>query len=266
VNVDVEVGTIIKETRGAVEPHHDHQSIQLRTLYGVNQLATAIHTSSTGMLSETYASLAHWAQTNGFKPIGPWRELIFTQETPTPEQVVEVQRPVMKASKFYTQLEVKEMEPKIITRPAFTVVGLRYFGKNENKEIAAMWEEFDRQMKKLGGLPHETGEAAIGLRISPDDDSMGGAFEYIAGLPVSKVEDIPEGFVARQVPEHTYAVFAHKGDLPSLSNTYEFIYETWLPQSGYTLADNLDFEYYDDDFKNFAPDSVFYIYIPIKKE
>ncbi|MDY6867329.1 MAG: GyrI-like domain-containing protein [Chloroflexota bacterium] len=49
------------------------------------------------------------------------------------------------------------------------------------------------------------------------------------------------------------------------TKTYECIYESWLPQSGYELADNFDFEYYNDDFKDFAPDSVFYIYIPQKK-
>ncbi len=69
----------------------------------------------------------------------------------------------------------------------------------------------------------------------------------------------------REVPEYTYAVFAHKGDLPSLGKTYEYIYETWLPQSGYQVAAKIDYEYYDQDFKNFAPDSVFYIYVPIKK-
>ncbi len=265
VDVDVEVGTIISEARGDAIPKPEHPPIQIRTLYGVNQLATAIHLQGTHPLSKTYASLAQWAQTNGFKPIGPWRELTYTQTTPTPEQVIEVQRPVMKATKFYTQLEVKEMEPRIITKPGFTVVGLRYYGKNENQEIAAMWERFNERMESLGGLPHETGEAAIGLCLSPEEDPMGGAFEYIAGLPVSEVDDIPEGFVAREVQEHTYAVFAHKGDLPSLTKTYEYIYESWLAQSGYELADNFDFEYYDDDFKDFAPDSVFYIYIPIQK-
>jgi len=30
------------------------------------------------------------------------------------------------------------------------------------------------------------------------------------------------------------------------------------------LAAKIDFEYYDEDFKNFAPDSVFYIYLPIE--
>ncbi len=71
--------------------------------------------------------------------------------------------------------------------------------------------------------------------------------------------------MVREVPEHTYAVFAHEGELASLSKTYEYIYEVWLPQSGYALASKMDFEYYDQDFKDFAPDSVFYIYIPIEE-
>lgn len=157
------------------------------------------------------------------------------------------------------------MKPKIITKPGFTLVGLRYFGKNENMEISHLWEKFNQRMRELGGLPNETGDAAIGLCITPDDEPIDGAFEYVAGFPVTKAEDVPEDFVVRHVPEYTYAVFAHKGDLPSLPLTYQYIYETWLPQSGYKLADKIDFEYYDADFKNFAPDSIFYIYIPIEK-
>jgi len=121
-------------------------------------------------------------------------------------------------------------------------------------------------METLGSLPYETGDAAIGLCITPDDSPQEDAFEYVAGLPISKVEDVPEGFVEREVPAYTYAVFAHKGDLPSLGKTYEYIYETWLPQSDYHIAAKIDFEYYDRDFKNFAPDSVFYIYVPIIKD
>jgi predicted transcriptional regulator YdeE len=33
-----------------------------------------------------------------------------------------------------------------------------------------------------------------------------------------------------------------------VEDTYEYIYQTWLPQSGYQLAGNIDFEYYDQDF------------------
>jgi predicted transcriptional regulator YdeE len=46
------------------------------------------------------------------------------------------------------------MEPKIITKPSFTLVGLRYFGKNENMEISHHWEKFNQRMRELGGLPN----------------------------------------------------------------------------------------------------------------
>lgn len=157
------------------------------------------------------------------------------------------------------------MEPNIKTKPAFTLVGLRYFGRNQHGEIPKLWETLNHRVEELGGLPHNTQEAAIGLCITPDDEPTEGDFEYVAGFPVSKVDMVPEDFIVRHVPEQTYAVFEHKGDLASLSETYEYIYETWLPQSGFELASKMDFEYYNEDFKDFEPDSVFYIYLPIRK-
>lgn len=262
-DLDVEVGTILCTTRHKDDLLRATEHIQVYTLPRVDHLATCV-TTKAGYLSETYAHLTHWTQINGFRPIAPWRELTFSQEDPAAPRVIEVQRPVMEAITFYKPLEVNKMEPKIIKKPAFTIVGLPYFGKNENQEIHELWNQFNRRMAQIGEVKNDTGEACIGLCITRDDNPLGGAFEYIAGLPVSQVEDLPENFVVRQVPEHTYAVFSHQGDLQSLGKTYEYIYATWLPQSGYELAEKLDFEYYNEDFKDFAPDSVFYIYIPIK--
>lgn len=262
-DLDVEVGTILTNPISVAGQLEAKEGVKVHTLPGANYLATSVISESANP-SETYAYLTHWTQVNGFRPIGPWRELTFSQEDPTAARVVEVQRPVMEANTFYQPLEVNKMEPKIINKPGFTLVGLRYYGKNENQEIHELWNQFNRRMAQIGSVKHATNEACIGLCLTLDEDPMEGAFEYIAGLPVSEVENLPEGFVVRQVPEHTYAVFPHKGDLQSLGKTYEYIYETWLPQSGYDLAEKLDFEYYNEDFKDFAPDSVFYIYIPIK--
>jgi predicted transcriptional regulator YdeE/DNA-binding transcriptional MerR regulator len=264
-DLDVEVGTVVRETRHSQEKILTEAGLQFRVLPGANQLASAIHQTKTVMLWETYALLAEWTQSNGYHATGPWRELIYQQEEPIQETVVEVQRPVMKANQYYSQLEVISMEPKIVKKDGFTMVGLRYFGTNQNQEISRMWGQFNQRMEDMGGLPNDTGEAAIGLCITPEDAPVEDGFEYVAGLPVSKVGDVPEGFVVRGVPAYTYAVFTHKGDLASLAGTYEYIYETWLPQSGYQLAAKLDFEYYNEEFKDFAPDSVFYIYIPIEK-
>lgn len=264
-NLDVEIGTIIREIQGNTEARKPQGEIKLRTLFAVSQLATTIAAKKVTNLSDTYASLAQWTQINGFQPIGPWRELIFTQNGSTSEPLVEVQRPVKKATEFYQKLEKNDMEPKIITKPKFTVIGLRYFGTNEHQEISELWGLYNSRVKASAGIENDTGEAAIGLCITPEDAPDDGSFEYVAGAIVSEVGDVPEGFVVRQMPAYTYAVFAHKGDLTGLKETYAYIYESWLPQSGYKLAAKIDFEYYNEDFKNFAPDSVFYIYLPILK-
>lgn len=264
-DLDVEVCTVIHEARHSQEKFSAEEPIQFRVLPAANHLASAIHQTRNGMLWESYALLAEWTQSNGYHPVGPWRELVYQQEEPQQETVIEVQRPVMNANQFYSTLEVISMEPKIVKKEGFTLVGLRYFGKNQNQEIHRLWEQFNQRMEELGGLPNDTGEAAIGLCITPEDASMEDGFEYVAGLPVSKVDDVPKGFVVREIPAYTYAVFAHKGDLQSLAKTYEYIYEAWLPQSGYQLAAKIDFEYYNEDFKDFTPNSVFYIYVPIEK-
>ncbi len=262
-DLDVEAGRILDGSAWMVDRLQDKEGIKVYTLPGVNHLASRVMTEGSDP-SEAYAHLMQWTQMNGFRPIGPWRELTHTQGDTAAQRVIEIQRPVMEANKFYQPLEVNKMEPKIITKPGFTLIGLRYYGKNENQEIHELWNQFNRRMAQMGAAKQDTGEACIGLCLTLDEDPMEGAFEYVAGIPVTEVGEVPEDFVVRQVPEHTYAVFPHKGDLASLGKTYAYIYETWLPQSGYELAQKLDFEYYNEDFKDFAPDSVFYIYIPVK--
>lgn len=265
-DIDIEIGTIIREADGNTKVRQLMDDIHLRTLSAADQLATAIAQQKATHLSDTYAMLTQWTQINGFQPIGPWRELIFSLEGQNSVPLVEVQRPVMRAAKFYQKLEINIMEPKIISKPKFSVVGLHYFGKNEHQEISELWGQFNNRMKAMGGIENDTGEAAVGLCITPEKGPEDGSFEYIAGVIVNEASDVPEGFVVRHVPSYTYAVFAHKGDLAGLKETYAYIYESWLPQSGYEVAAKLDFEYYNEDFKNFAPDSVFYIYVPIMEK
>lgn len=152
------------------------------------------------------------------------------------------------------------MEPKIVTLPSFKVVGMRYFGKNENQEISELWGKANQRM---GEISHVASQNAYGVCVMLPD-APAGEFEYIAGLEVSQAEDVPDGMVVREVPTSQYAVFTHLGSLDRLPATYEYIYSTWIPQSGFQLTGGPDFELYNEDFKDFAPDSKFYIYVPIK--
>jgi AraC family transcriptional regulator len=150
------------------------------------------------------------------------------------------------------------MEPKIISRPAFTVVGLKYHGKNENNEIPHMWGEFAPRVSEIRHMvsPH----VAYGISDNMDDDS--GEFDYVAGFEVGSVAEIPGGMVSWDVPENIYAVFACT--LPTLHKTFHHVYETWLPNFGYQRTDGPEFELYDESFDAEDPNSEMYIYIPIK--
>ena len=150
------------------------------------------------------------------------------------------------------------MEAKIVSRPAFTVVGLKYHGKNEHNEIPQMWREFGPRMREIKHIvnPH----VAYGVAGNYDEDS--GEFDYVAGFEVDSVADMPEGMASWEVPEQTYAVFPCT--LPTLHETFQYAYKTWLPQSGRQRAEGPEFELYDEKFDPEDASSEMYVYIPVK--
>lgn len=152
------------------------------------------------------------------------------------------------------------MEPvRFETLPAFKVLGMKYRGNNANQEIAQMWGELN---KRANEIPI-TGECAYGVCFMLPD-APDGVFEYVAGFKVEDHQHVPEGMVVVDVPENHYAVFAHRGLLTTLGETYKGIVEDWMPRSGYKPTSGYDMEVYTEEWKGFSPDSVFYIYEPIK--
>jgi AraC family transcriptional regulator len=155
------------------------------------------------------------------------------------------------------------MEPSIVTRAAFTVVGMEYHGRNENKEIPALWDSF---LPHMDDIQHQVdADESFGLCVGDADYKQTGVVRYVAGQRVTEAVNIPDGMVAVTVPEATYAVFTHRGTLATLGETYDYIYGTWLPTSGRELADAPDFELYDmHRFDPTSPSSEMDIYIPLK--
>jgi predicted transcriptional regulator YdeE len=147
-----------------------------------------------------------------------------------------------------------KMEPKIVTKPAFTAVGLMYYGKNENNEIPQVWDKVNPRYEEI---PHKTGPA-YGVCGDMEDD---GRFHYLAGFEVTKAADLPDGMEKWDVSEQQYAVFPCT--LKTIHETYQYIFETWLPQSGYTRADGPDFEFYGEEFDMETGEGMS-IYLPVK--
>ncbi len=91
------------------------------------------------------------------------------------------------------------------------------------------------------------------------------AYSEIVGIEVTSFDYIPEGMVAKVIPQGKYVLFTHKGSIHKLQETYEYIWGTWIPFSKVELDMRDDFELYDEGFKgenNYL--SEIDIYIPIE--
>jgi predicted transcriptional regulator YdeE/DNA-binding transcriptional MerR regulator len=231
--------------------------VLVHQLPGVETLACVVHSGPREDLGGAYSALAAWIEANGYRVSGPNRDVYLQGPA---KCVTEVQFPVQKKPRsiFMTQRKEKtEMEPKIVTQPAFTVVGMLYHGKNQNDEIAQMWQEFNPRMEEIKHVVNSRVCYGVCGDLEEDD-----TFKYVAGFEVSSTADVPEGMVSWQVPEQKYAVFPCT--LPTIHQAYEHAFQTWLPQSGYQRAQGPDFELYGEDFEPQVQDSNMHIYIPIE--
>ncbi|MBB3110809.1 AraC family transcriptional regulator [Paenibacillus phyllosphaerae] len=159
----------------------------------------------------------------------------------------------------------QEMEYRIIERPAFTVVGKTYEvsckdGEN-HRLIPTFWAACgqDGTIDKLAALSpkHET------LGICMDFRHPEERFTYMIGAE-SSAPLTDDGFVAREIPAATWAVFTSTGPMPhAIQNLWGRIFQEWFPSSSYEHAGGPEFELYPDEDPN-AGDYKCEVWIPIK--
>jgi predicted transcriptional regulator YdeE/DNA-binding transcriptional MerR regulator len=278
-NIPVDLGAVL-----APENYHAPAAarlgLALRLLPAVEQMACVVHAGKPEDLSQAYSNLYIWMDLHRYRPAGATRELYLCDAEYAPGdlfrgtppairagQVIEVQIPVERTDAVSSRpmnREQKEtaMQPKIITRSALTLVGYCYQGRNQNQEIAVMWGQFVQRLDEIESINSTESFGVCNMLAGLPE----GHFEYVAGLETRPDAPVPHGMVKRDVPAYTYAVFEHQGGMATLGETYQNIYQTWLPQAGYQpIESGLDMEIYDNRvFTNFSPESILYIYVPVK--
>lgn len=151
------------------------------------------------------------------------------------------------------------MEPRFVSLPAFTLVGMMMRVKPQGKVPGQLWDEFGPRM---GEIRHMAGpDIAYGLTNNMNMGS--GEFDYMAGVQVSSPDDIPDGMVSFSVPAQHYAVFPCT--IPTLREVFDHIYGVWLPASGYARTSGPELELYGETFDPRDPAALFEVYIPVFK-
>lgn len=158
------------------------------------------------------------------------------------------------------------MEYRIEKKEAFAVLAnekiFPYEGAKET--IPAFWAEH---------FSTGRGRTVMGTYGINHDESMGGEnFAYMIADPYDGKTPVPDGFVVREIPAFTWAVFPCRGALPkTLQDVNTRIYTEWLPaMQEYAFAAGYCVEFYDDPTKyaNGTADESYYseIWIPVTKK
>jgi AraC family transcriptional regulator len=147
------------------------------------------------------------------------------------------------------------MEPRIIYKPAFRVVGFSQNGEGEDKDTENLWEQLSARYREIQGADPDVG---YGVHRFTDHGCR-----YLAGLAVREDSPVPTGMSAEAFDPHAYAVFYHRGRAEGLPGTVEKIFDEWLPAAAKTPLDGFYFEFYDDHFQPDSEDSIIFIWVPV---
>jgi AraC family transcriptional regulator len=150
-------------------------------------------------------------------------------------------------------------EPRFVDGEELLIVGLgERFTTETAQGIAGLWQRFEPY---IGRIPRQQGGETFGVCCNPGED---GSFEYIAGVLVSHASEVPAGLTLQRLAARRYAVFLHQGHISSIHETFNAIFQRWLPSAGGQAAAAPEFERYSADFDPMAGTGKVEIWLPLQ--
>ena len=167
------------------------------------------------------------------------------------------------------------MEPKIINRDQFLIIGMVFYGNPfhaavvspDQNEVGKLWGRFntyyDNNPQRFKDAVNP--KVAWELHITTNEYEETKEYYVMVGVEVSEIADLPLPIFVKVLPAGQYAVFTLKGE-EMTKNWGDAIYKEWLPASDYEEAFQCTIERYDEDrFKGWGePDSEVEIWVPVK--
>lgn len=223
-------------------------------------------------IAEEYGFETHAGFTKAFKKCFGYPPNLYRIHTPVnlPQKIIVKN---MKQNKTGGVI----MQPKIIEKDAFKVVGYKFNTTLRNnahtRDIPSFWDECGFEGKNYESKLYESqqppkhGEYGICVNTNMETDE----FSYIFGVEVTSFDRATEEMYQLEVPAATYAVFTtppveDANFVNSIQGTWKYIFEEWFPGSGYEFDDKkLDFEFYDERCHPWEYEKMcMEIYVPVK--
>lgn len=167
-------------------------------------------------------------------------------------------------------------DPLIIEKHSYKMVGMSFFGDpftnvtmwSEDNGIGQLWKRFGVWIQpNLHTLPTAMKENMVyEVHIKPDQMNESGGYEVFAGIQVEALDVIPVECVGKVLPQTQYAEFTLTGE-EITSDWYSWIYEGWMPHSGYEPSSGYSIKVYNKIPEGFehVKKASFKVLVPIRK-
>ncbi len=158
------------------------------------------------------------------------------------------------------------LEPEIINQKSMVLVGLKtcFYSVDSEKnnigdKLPVLWRTF---LERLDEIDNTCSRVCYGVvqQINNNTDQL----EYYAAIEVNQVEVLPKGMVSLNIPESRYAKFTHSGEVIKIDNTVNYIYSSWLMNSGKQHTSGPDLEVYGERYDPVSEQSIMHYAIPVE--
>jgi AraC family transcriptional regulator len=151
-------------------------------------------------------------------------------------------------------------EPEVVMIDGFSIIGLPGYARL-GESLDGIWSAFQADVHSI--RQRKMPERFCQLAFWHESDEIDG-FSVMPAVEVTHLKEIPFALVGKTVPDGLYLRFIHRGPTRTIGETYNRIYESYLPQSVYKLTMPFNFERYDRCGSGNAKDSEVDIFIPLE--
>lgn len=161
------------------------------------------------------------------------------------------------------------MKPKIVEQPEFSIIGIQVRTSNAKEttgqgDIPKQWSKFYKE-GIANKIPNKLDPTIYAVYTNYASD-YNGAYDFIIGMKVSDISDVPPGMVAKKIPSGRFAIITSaKGPVEQVvPQAWQRVYSLDAgKQLAGTRAYGGDFEMYDQRSLN-PQDAQVDLYIGLK--
>ncbi|NQX82741.1 MAG: GyrI-like domain-containing protein [Flavobacteriaceae bacterium] len=155
------------------------------------------------------------------------------------------------------------MKPSIKNIKGKKLIGKRIKMSLTNNLTHKLWAEFTPRINEIkNNITTELVSMQVYDSLYYENFEPSNEFEKWATVEVTNFDNIPNQMESFTLSGGLYAVFYYKGSSSDIS-IFQYIFESWLPNSEYELDNRPHFEVLGDKYKSNDPNSEEEIWIPI---